>query len=287
MKKRMSLLMFMLMTCFSWFPAVSQTDTDDNLVVGGNMEIPESWQITDFAPDSTTEIEFGYNESCPSFGEGGCLRVYQGESFGQVLIWQRITLEAGQTYRATGAIRTIDYNPGTSGTGGVWYQLYIDPAEVDEQADDYNPGGIKFFNMDSWQADFQGSFDGLWEDLNLGGGIIEAPFYVAPGTPGESVDVTFGIKFGHNWADLGGTNFEITVDELGLFPVDPSVDVAAVIEGSLDSINVDINLHIRHTVGGCRSLIAPNLSTSMPLKPSQTGKGLSRWLSSWMVWMSI
>ena len=239
---------------------------DGNRVQGGDFERGDAWTITDFSPESTTEYEFGYTGDAPQYGQDGCLRIRQGASFGQFLIWQRVTLIAGETYRATAAIRAVDYVAGPAG-GGVWYQMYIDPTPVDETASDYNPGGIKLFNMDSWNAGFQQTFDGLWEDLNLGGGVPEAPYYTVPGTAGEEVIVTVGLKIGQNWPDYTGTSFELLIDEMGLFPVDDSVDVAEAIKSSLEHIEVDIHLNVMHTVGGVSAF---DRSKFMNLHASQT-----------------
>jgi len=218
---KLYLLLFLLALTI---PAFSQ-----NLVVGGNMEDESAWNITYYATPNEPSYQFNYTDAIPKFGRGGCLEIYNGEAAGQLLIWQRITLIAGKTYRASAAISCLDYQGGPAG-GGAWYQLYIDPTEVDETASDYNPGAIKFFDMDGWQADFPASFDDFWEVVNLGGGMPEAPYYTAPGTPGEEVEVTFGVKFGQYWGDYSGTTYELLVDELELFPVESSINAGGTME---------------------------------------------------------
>ena len=213
MKTHVSKLCVLLLGFAFAMPALSQ-----NLVAGGNMEDESAWNIHYFTDPPEPAYEFNYTDSLPKFGRGGCLHILQGEAFGQCLFWQRLTLIAGETYRATGAIAGLDYLGGPSG-GGAWYQLYIDPLDVDVTAGDYNPGAIKFFNMDGWQADFPETFDDFWESVNLYAGMPEAPYYTAPGTPGEEVDITFGIKFGQWWSDYAGTLFELLVDDIYLFPM--------------------------------------------------------------------
>jgi hypothetical protein len=198
-----------------------------NLVVGGNMEDEMAWNLHQYNDPAEPTFEFNYTDSLPKFGRGGCLHVMQGEAFGQGLLWQRITLVGGETYRATGALACLDFYPGPEG-GGAWYQMYIDPSEVVDGAD-YNPGAIKFFNLDGWQADFPAEpFDDLWESVNLGGGVPSAPYYTAPGTPGEEVEVTFGIKFGQWYSDYAGVTFELLVDDIYLFPMTEEGMVTAV-----------------------------------------------------------
>lgn len=199
-----------------------------NLVKGGNMEDESAWNITYFNADQP-EYEFNYTADKPKLGKDGCLYLYQGEASGQLLIWQRIKLQAGKTYRATAAIACRDYFGGPEG-GGAWYQMYIDPTDVDETASDYNPGETKFLNMDGWQEDFPEIFDGSWESVNLGGGVESAPYYTAPDTLGDEVEVTFGIKFGQYWSDYAGTVYELLVDEVGLYPVDEAINVGGNME---------------------------------------------------------
>ena len=208
MKTRLLLISFVLL-------AVGFASAQ-NLVKGSNMEDEAAWTVTYYNPESQPFYEFNYTNEGLRFGRGGNLHIVQDETGGQLLLWQRIKLIAGETYRATAAIKCLDYQPGPAG-GGAWYQLYITPEIPDPNAADFNPGAIKFFNMDGWQADFPWEFDGLWEVINLGGGVDSAPYYVAPGTPGEMVEVTFGIKFGQWWADYSGTAYELLVDEIGLY----------------------------------------------------------------------
>jgi hypothetical protein len=198
--------------------AFSGTAQSQNLVKGANMEDESAWNITYYNADSQPSYEFNHTGDTQRFGRGNNLYIYQDETAGQLLIWQRIKLIAGETYRATGAIKCLNYQPGPAG-GGAWYQLYVDPEMPDPTLTDYNPGAIKFFDMDGWTLipPFPEEFDGLWEVISQGGGAASAPYYTAPGTPGEVVEVTFGIKFGQWWGDYAGTAFELVVDELGLY----------------------------------------------------------------------
>jgi hypothetical protein len=190
-----------------------------NLVVGGDMTNEADWNITYFNADQQPSYEFNYTGDTLRFGHGGNLHIVQGETGGQLLIWQTVTLIAGKTYRATGAIRELNYQGGPSG-GGAWYQMYIDPLPVDPAGGDYNPGAIHFFDISGFvPGDFPVEFDNLWESLNMSISAPSAPYYTAPGTPGEAVDVTFGIKFGHYWADYAGTAFELLVDDVYLLPL--------------------------------------------------------------------
>jgi hypothetical protein len=204
-----------------------------NLVVGGDMTNEADWNIYYYSGYTEPVYEFNYTGDTLKFGHGGNLHITQGEAGGQLLIWQTVTLIAGKTYRASAAIRCLNYQPGPAG-GGAWYQLYINPEVPDPDATDYNPGAKKLFNMDGWQADFPAEFNGLWESVSLGGGEPWAPYYTPEGTPGEEVEVTFGIKFGQYWGDYTGTAFELLVDDLGLYPVESAMNLDGKMESEAD-----------------------------------------------------
>ena len=213
--KQASLLILAIMVVI--IPAQAQ-----NLVVGGNMEDESAWNVLYYNADSQPEYEFNFTGDSLRFGQGGSLDILQGETGGQLLLWQRIKLIAGKTYRATGAISTLDFAYGDG--GGSWYQMYISTEIPDETASDFNPLEDTFFDVGwGWDRDSE-FFDGLWEDENLGAGVASAPYYTAPGTPGEEVEVTFGIKFGQYYPDYAGLGFELLVDEVGLYPVDSAVN---------------------------------------------------------------
>jgi hypothetical protein len=200
-----------------------------NLVVGGDMTNEADWNLYYYGGATEPTYEFNYTTDTLKFGHGGNLHILQGEAAGQLLIWQTVTLIAGKTYRASAAIRCLNYQPGPAG-GGAWYQLYLNPEMPDPDAADYNPGAKKLFNMDGWQADFPVEFDGMWESISLGGGEPWAPYYTPEGTPGEEVEVTFGVKFGQYWGDYTGTAFELVVDDLGLYPVESSINTGGSME---------------------------------------------------------
>ena len=63
----------------------------------------------------------------------------------------------------------------------------------------------------------------------------EAPYYTAPGTPGEIVEITFGPKFGQYWPDYAGTGFELLVDEIYIFPMTEAGVISSVKAGDLPS----------------------------------------------------
>lgn len=196
-----------------------------NLLENGSMESDEGWEILYYNEDELPEYEFNYQpleeEQISKGGFGGCLRVTLDDyANGQLLLYQRLTLTAGEVYRATGAIRVLEYLSDFEPVQkGPWYQFYVSTDEPDPDAGDFNPDD-KIFDISAWTEcdmwDFE-QFNGLWEEVTCRSEHENAPYYVVPGEPGEAVDVTVGIKFGH-WAPEPGI-FTVLVDEIGFYPL--------------------------------------------------------------------
>jgi hypothetical protein len=198
-------------------------EVETNELLNGGMESEDGWEVIWYNPDSYPEYEFNYiPDELPEFFRGGCLHVMLDDSpNGQLLLYQRVTCVAGDEYRASGAIKIIEYFSNFEPVNqGPWYQFYVTEIEPDPSASDFNPAGTKMFDISAWDAgcdmmDFE-QFNGLWEDVCCVSEIATAPYWVCPGTPGEPVEVTVGIKFGH-WAPEPGT-FELLVDEIMFVP---------------------------------------------------------------------
>jgi hypothetical protein len=205
-----------------------------NLVGGGDMTNEADWNFYYYSGYTEPAYEFNYTGDTLRFGHGGNLHITQGEAGGQLLIWQTVTLIAGKTYRASAAIRCVNYQPGPAG-GGAWYQLYIDPEVPNPDASDYNPGAVHFFDISGFvPGEFPAEFDNLWESLNMTVSAPTSPYYTVPGTPGEEVEVTFGVKFGQYWGDYTGTAFELLVDDVGLYPVESAMNLDGKMESEAD-----------------------------------------------------
>ena len=209
---KFSTMLLLSLLCLFALPLFAQ-----NMIEGGNMEDESAWEITYYNEDSQPDFQFNFTGDSLSFGRGGSLNILQGETGGQLLLWQPIILTAGETYRATGALTTTDFIAGEG--GGTWYQMYISTEMPDEDAADYNPLTDKMFDV-GWGWDRPSEFvEGLWEVSNIGTDVPSAPYYTAPGTPGEKVEVFFGIKFGQYYPDYSGLGFELLVDEVYMWNV--------------------------------------------------------------------
>ncbi len=212
MDKR-ALLMFLLLPAL-FLPA-------QNLIQNPGMESEEGWQVIYYNAEQQPAYEFNYRGETLKFGLGGNLRItLDNSATGQLLLYQRVKCIAGETYRATAAIKVLDYHADFTPVGqGPWYQMYVTTEKPDADASDFNPPGTKMFDISAWNTgcdmlDFE-QFQGLWEVVRCNSEIPTAPYWVCPGNPGEVVEVTVGIKFGH-WASSPGT-FELLVDEVGFY----------------------------------------------------------------------
>ncbi len=208
--------LFLITTFFAATDASAQ-----NLIYNGDMETEEGWEILYYNAEGQPFYEFNYTEEKPMYGRDGCLHVFQDFSAnGQLLLYQRVECTAGEKYRATGVIRLLYYDSGFDPVNqGPWYQFYVTTEEPDPAAGDFNPGGTKMFDISAWNPEGCNlwEFDGYWEEMACVNEIETAPYWVCPGEPGETVEVTVGIKFGH-WGPEPGS-FEILVDDIGFYPL--------------------------------------------------------------------
>ena len=230
MDERRTQFLIAVLTILFCFTAVQA----QNLVQNGSFDDDSAWEITYYNTDFQPEYDFNYTDETPKFGRDGCLHIYQGESGGQLLLWQTITLIAGQTYRVTGAISLLEMYMGPEG-GGNWYQMYISTEIPDETAGDYNPTADKIFDVGEGWDRTSGEFDAPWESVNISAAIPSVPYYTPEGTAGEEVEVIFGIKFGQYWGDYAGTGFELLVDEVGLFPVASAINMGGGMDADAES----------------------------------------------------
>jgi hypothetical protein len=197
-------------------------DVESNLLENGGMESDAGWEIQYYNADESPSYTFNYTDALPPFGRGGCLYVnLDNNPNGQLLLYQRVLCNAGQEYRASGAIQVVDYYSDFDPVSqGPWYQFYVTDIAPDPAASDFNPAGGKMFDISAWDADCSMAdfeqFSGLWESVACLSEIPTAPYWVCPGDPGTGLEVTVGIKFGH-WAPTAGS-FEVLVDDVMFFP---------------------------------------------------------------------
>ena len=218
-----------------------------NMVESSTMDELGAWQELYYNAEFLPEYEFiPAPEDGPDYLRGNVLHVLLDNSAsGQLLLYQRLPLTAGETYRASGAIHLVEYIADFDPVSqGPWYQFYVTTEEPNPEESDFNPGGTKMFDISAWDEGCDmlafDQFQGYWEQVRCLSEIATSPYFTVPGEEGTTVEVTVGIKFGH-WAPDPGF-FELYVDdvqflwadELGGTAVDFEADPATPSNFALD-----------------------------------------------------
>jgi hypothetical protein len=188
-----------------------------NLIVGGDMESDEHWEVSLINSDVDIDYEFGYTDDTPAQGDGGSLMVSgeitgnPGNQLANIVFYQEITVVGGETYFFDAAFKDVD------GVHQFWAEVSILP-DAPEVGEDW---GDHFSGFNTWGGcgpDVDGTFS---EDGCEGEGDN---LWTAPGE-GE-MTMYFGLKFGAGSWDAGVSNsFTILVDEVVLYNVnDTSVE---------------------------------------------------------------
>jgi hypothetical protein len=198
------------------YPEPPPPSGPEQLVAGGfGADSDTAWTVYQLNPDDTLTANFNYTDDGPTAGEGPALSL-TGDGDAHGLVFQQVDLIAGATYAIYGGFKDV-----SSGDMSCnWCQIYISPeAPVDGQ--DYNPlegsDSDRYIGFDSWSGGYAYSgagLDGTFEDDGYLYGN-EDNTYVAPGTPGETVQVYFGIKMGTCWTD-----FNVLIDDISLQLID-------------------------------------------------------------------
>jgi len=226
-----------------------------NLVQNGTFDDDSAWTVVEHTVPPVTTMDLGYVDDAPALGAAPCLRIASaGNDVSRPIVYQKLTLLAGQEYMVSSAIKILDATPASP--SGTWFQIYMSPEEPDpvpEQTIDWNPP-YKIFNIDAWGsniADFIG-FDGLFEDGSQSHQVGDGTgLYVPPGEAGTEVDIFLVIKPGQ-CCRVGSYDVlfdNVSVTSLAVEPLAvPMTSVAPVIDGELDGV--------WHNVGESRCLIA-------------------------------
>ncbi len=203
----------------------------ENLLEGGEMEVPASWTVIDTGSDGPLNYEFNYTSELPLNGNGGCLRVI-GNTVGrlEMLVFQQVSLTGGKSYEVDGAIKTninaeqADFNT----------QLYISQ-QVPVEGEKYAPAGDIQLSISTWQGCGPG-LDGWLSEVYCQG---NGPLFTAPGTVGEEVLVYYAIRILTNRAYDPATDFEILLDGFSLVEIDNSL-LNSTKNGILNNENLSI-----------------------------------------------
>jgi hypothetical protein len=183
------------------------------MIVNGGFDSSDGWTIYDMGGNTPSTATFNVNDGYgPKAGTGAYLLLSGEDTYTNILVWQALTLDAGVTYKFSGAFKDL-----TDGLlQGLWCEIDLSP-EVPVEGTDYAPlagtNSEMLMNFSSWDTLCAPNVDGTFQDNACG-----QQLYTAPGTTGEKVTVTFGIKTGV-WSDAEPYFFDIAVDQVSLVPV--------------------------------------------------------------------
>ncbi len=185
---------------------VSGAATGQNLLQGGDMESEDYWNVSLLNSDVDVTYEFGYTETTPAHGEGGALMVSssvsgdEGDQLSNIVFYQEVTLEGGETYLFDGAFKDVD------GLDQFWAEVSI-LQEAPEVGEDW---GDHFSGFNTWGGCGDG-VDGTFVEDGCEGDNL----YTVEGE-GEQT-LYFGIKVGNGSWDAGVTRaFTVLIDEVSL-----------------------------------------------------------------------
>ncbi len=180
--------------------------TGQNLLQGGDMESEDYWNVSNLNSDVDVTYEFGYTATTPEHGEGGALMVSSsvsgedGDQLSNIVFYQEITLEGGETYLFDGAFKDVE------GLDQFWAEVSILP-EPPELGEDW---GEHFSGFNTWGGCGDG-VDGTFVEDGCEGDNL----YTVEGE-GEQT-LYLGIKVGNGSWDAGVTqSFTILIDEVSL-----------------------------------------------------------------------
>ena len=162
-----------------------------NVVVNSDFSAgAENWETTDIGGEFFAEVVFEESDLCPTEGSpGGCAIVLGSTGANITVVWQEITLIAGNTYDVDSYFRML-----TPAQEDFWFEFHVTPVAPEPGVDWIGNNWEEMpYGFASWRncgADYDGL---LSEDICVG--TIELPFTV-PGAPGEEVTYYVGMKGG-------------------------------------------------------------------------------------------
>lgn len=193
------------------------------MIRNGGFEDDSEWLVYDMGSNEPSEAVFGYAERVPTFGEGGCLRVFGGPSgYTNILVWQEVELIGGVEYKINAAFLdlTDDNLPEPE---GFWSQIYLSEEEPIDGTDWTPPAGSNsevYLGFNSWSGCSGSGIDGTYA-ADACDGKNESVF-VAPGDSGKPVLIFLGVKTGVWGSQL---SFDVAIDNFSLMgPNETSVD---------------------------------------------------------------
>ena len=185
---------------------------------GGFEEGAGTWMIYDMVSDVPATVEASTDPNqCPSNGEGTCMVISAPSGYTNTLVWQELTLKAGEPYTLDAEFRQLGDT-----LVDTWVEFYMSPLEPTMDAD-YNggPNGVQAMAFNTWTGCGYG-VDGSFSEFGCAG--ANDPIFVPAGTPGEDVTIYVGIKAGTNNADYA---FSISLDDISVMGAGEAFAVAA------------------------------------------------------------
>jgi len=204
-------------TAIALFYVISMCTYGQDAITGGDMEDSEAWEISLLNTDGDNDViyEFGYTETTPAEGEGGCLYVSgtntgtSGGNLTNVMFYQLLNLQRGVNYTFDGAYKDVR-------TSNFWTEVWIGGNEP-EVGSDYDAAMgatlISGFKSTNWEALCPSDeFDGTFLNDACEPNITNQVFFEGEG----DTMVYFGFRSGI-WDDQGsGYTFEVYFDNISL-----------------------------------------------------------------------
>ena len=199
------------------FYVISLCTYGQNVITGGDMEDPDAWEISLLNTDGDNDViyEFGYTQTTPAEGEGGCLYVggtntgTSGGNLTNVMFYQLLNLQRGVSYIFDGAYKDVR-------TNNFWTEVWVGGNEPEEGSDyDAAMGAVLIsgFKSTNWEALCPSDeFDGTFLNDACEPNITNQVFFEGEG----DTMVYFGFRSGI-WDDQGsGYTFEVYFDNISL-----------------------------------------------------------------------
>lgn len=199
------------------FSVLQNTIGQVEMLIGGNMEDADAWNVSHLDSEEEAGYEFNSNNSC-TFCEGGTLNVWaDGTALSNILFWQEVTLKANTVYKVSGAF--IDLTGGA--LNQFWCEILIGAVEPVD-GEDYGNYQVRGFN--TWN-NCGPNVDGTFQDDGTCRGLSDRFFL--PDSLGEEGTMYFCINVGM-WTDGPEYPYDIVVDEISL--LDSAATPPSVIE---------------------------------------------------------
>ncbi|MBC7388389.1 MAG: T9SS type A sorting domain-containing protein [Opitutaceae bacterium] len=225
------------------------------VIKGGGMTDSTSWFIYNLESVNKAKREFNYTLQKPLQGVNGCLRITSANAT-SILLWQKLSVKAGETYAIDGAIKT-------NNVASFWSEITLSNVPPVEGVDYLPNNGADLVQGFSTWVGCGPNINGLFSADACNG----KKKYTVPGVAGTSVDIYYGLKIG-SMANPMPNDLEVLIDELKMTrDVNVGNDITAVSLGTIDIPNLNIKIP-----SGIR---AAQLKSSLSVSPYSSFKVLN------------